>query len=66
MHGKASFWKPFGSEIVNESQKLLKSAEKYFDPTFSSFWTKLSQKKLFLITSKILGLCDKTLTANYE
>ena len=35
MRSKASFLKPFGSESVNESQKLLKSAEKYFDPTFS-------------------------------
>ena len=66
MHSKASFWQPFGSESVNEFQKLLKSAEKYSYPTFSSFWTKLSQKNLFLIRSKILGLFDKTLTANYE
>ena len=35
MRNKASFLKPFGSESVNESQKLLKSAEKYFDTTFS-------------------------------
>ena len=66
MHSKASFWKPFGGESVNESEKLLKSAEKYFYATFSSFWMKLSEKKLFLIRSKILGLPDKTLTANYE
>ena len=37
MHSKASFCKPFGSESVNESQKLLKSTEKYFYPTFLSF-----------------------------
>ena len=42
MDNRACFWKPFGSERVNESQKLLKSAEKYFYPTFSSFWAKLS------------------------
>ena len=42
MHDKASFLKPFGSERVNYSQKLLKSAEKYFYTTFSSFWAKLS------------------------
>ena len=35
MHNRASFWKLFGSERVNESQKLPKSAEKYFYPTFS-------------------------------
>ena len=58
--------KSFGSEPVNESQKLLKSAEKYLYPTFWSFWAKLSQKKLFLIRSEILGPLDKTLTANYD
>ena len=41
MRNTACFWKPFGSERVNESQKLLKSAEKYSYPTFSSFWAKL-------------------------
>ena len=34
---RAYFQKPLGSERVKESQKLLKSAEKYFYPTFSSF-----------------------------
>ena len=37
MHNMASFLKPFGSERVNESKKLQKSAKKYFYPTFSSF-----------------------------
>ena len=60
MHSKASSWKPSGSESVNESQKLLKSAEKYFYPTFSSFWAKLSSKKFFLMRSKILGLFDNS------
>ena len=44
----------------------MKSAEKNFYPIFSSFRAKLSQKKLFLIESEILGLLDNTLTANYE
>ena len=66
MHSKACFWKPFGSESVKESQKLLKSAEKYFYPTFSSFWVKLSKKKFFLIGSEILRLFDNTLTAIYK
>ena len=39
---KAYFWKPFGSERVNQSRELLKSEEKYFYPTFSSFCAKLS------------------------
>ena len=42
MDNRACFRKPFDNERVNESQKLLKSAEKYFDPTFSSFWAQLS------------------------
>ena len=60
------FWKPFASERVNTSLKLLKSEEKYFYPTFSSFFTNLSLKKLFSIRSESLGLLVKTLTANYE
>ena len=66
MHKKASFGKPFGRERVEESQKLLKSAEKYFYPNFSSLWVKLKQKNLFSITDEILGLLDNMLTANYE
>ena len=42
MYKRSCFSKPFDSERVNESQKLLKSAEKYFYPTFSSFWVNLS------------------------
>ena len=49
MHKRSCFWKPFGSERVNESLKLLKSAEKYFYPTVSSFLANLSYKKLFLV-----------------
>ena len=66
MHTRACFWKPFDSERVNESQKLLKSTENYFYPTFSSFWAKLSEKKLFLIRYEILGLFDNTLPANCD
>ena len=65
MHNRDFFWKPFASERVNESQKLLKSAEKYFHPLFSTFWAILSFKKLFLIRSDILGLVVNTLFANY-
>ena len=66
MHNWSCFWKPFGSESVNESQKLLQYAEKNFYPTFSLFWAKLSWKRLFLVRSENLGLLDNTLTANYE
>ena len=66
MNNTASFWKPFGSERVNESQKLLKSAEMYFDSSSLSFWAKLRERKLFLFRSEILGLLVNTFTANYE
>ena len=36
MENKACFLKPFGSEHVNEPEKLMKSAERYFYDTFSS------------------------------
>ena len=36
MYNRAYFGKPFGTERVNESQKFMKSAEKYFYRTFSS------------------------------
>ena len=64
-HGNC-FLKPFGTERVSESQKLMKSAEKHFYPTFSFLRAKLSLKKLFLIRSEILGLLVNTLTANYQ
>ena len=66
MHNRACFSKPFGSEPLNESQKFMKSVEKYFYRTFPSLWAKLSKKKLFLIISENLGLLHNTLTAKYE
>ena len=66
MHNRASSWKPFDSEPVNYSQKLLRSKEKYFYPTFSSFCAKLSLKKLFSMGSEIVGLLGETFTANYK
>ena len=53
------FRKPFGSERVNESLKLLKFPEKYFYPTSSSFLANLSKEKLVSLRSQILGLLVK-------
>ena len=64
MHNRASFWKSFGSKPVNEFQKHLKSAKKYLDSIFSSFFTRLSSKKLFSIRSGILQLLVNTLIPN--
>ena len=66
MHKKLCFWKSLRSERVKEFLKLLKSVEKYFYSTFSSFLANLSEKKLVLVIYEILGLLVKTLTANYE
>ena len=66
MHKSSCFWKPSRSEHVNESQNLLKSAEKHFYPTSASFWAKLSYKKSFLVKSEILGLLVNTLTTDYQ
>ena len=46
MRNRTCVWKPFGSERVNESQKLLHYAEKNFYPSFSSFWAKLGLEKV--------------------
>ena len=66
MQNRNCFYKPFASELVDTSLKLLKSEEKYFYPTFSSFLTNLNLKKLFSIRSESLGLLVKTLAPNYE
>ena len=66
MHNRASLWKPFRSERINYFQKLLKSSEKYFYLTLSSFWAKMSKKNFFLTRSQILGLLLNTLTVNCE
>ena len=48
MDESSSFWKPFGSERVSESKKLLKPAEKSFDPTFRIFLTQAMLQKVNL------------------
>ena len=42
MINRACFWKLFDSRRVSESEKLLKSAEKYFDSIFFLIRAKLS------------------------
>ena len=66
MHNRDSFWKPSGSERVNESQKLDETAEKQFYPTFSSSLTKLSLKQFFFIRSEVWGLLLNMFSVNYE
>ena len=44
--GLYHFWKPFDSELVNEYQKLFKSAEEYFYPIFFFFFSQLKLEKV--------------------
>ena len=44
----------------------MKSAERYFYPTFSSVLGNVGYKKLFWVRYGILGLLLNTSTANYE
>ena len=67
MHERSCLWKPFCSERVNESQKLLKSEKKYFYLPFSQFepvWV----RKTFIQSYLRFSDCLLTgwLTANYE
>ena len=66
MHKRFSFWKPFGSERVSQSQKLPKSAENYFYFTFPSFSANASQNKSFSVWWKILGPLFYRLPSNYK
>ena len=58
--------KLFSRERFNESLKLLKSAKKYFSPTFPSICVNLRWKKSFLVWFEILGVLVNTFTADYE
>ena len=63
MHKRSYFGKPFGSERVNESQKLLISAES----TLILLFHHLQQTRVScFVRSDILGLLVNTLTVNYE
>ena len=48
IHKSCCFWKLFDSERVNESLKPLKSAEKYFYPTFFISLGQLALEKVIL------------------
>ena len=56
MYSRSCFRMLFGSQCVNGSQTLKKSARKYFYFTFSSFWHRSSFLWFFLVRSEIPGL----------
>ena len=62
MYQISCFLKTFRNERINESQKLVKSSEKYFCTIFSSILPKTSQEKLVLVRFKIWVRLTNTLT----
>ena len=57
---------PLAGNVLTSPKNSWNLQEKYFYPTFSSFWAKLGYKESILIRSDILGPLFNTLTANYE
>ena len=56
----------FGSEHVNASQTLLRSARNHFHTTIELTWDTTNRKKLVLVRSEVLGQFVKTMTAVYN
>ena len=60
------FRTPFGSQRINASQSLLKSARHHFYTIVPLIWDKLSCKKLLLVRFEILGLLLNTMTIDHK
>ena len=58
------FRRPFANKRVNVFQTLLKSERQHYYPIFLCIWDMLSWKKSALVSSEILRLFVKTLTAD--
>ena len=56
----------FGSQHVNGSQTLLRSARNHFHTTIPLIWGRTSRKKLVLVRSEVLGQFVNTMTAVYN
>ena len=56
----------FGTQHVNESQTLLRSAQNQFQTTVLLTLDRGSRKRLVLVTSELLGQFLNTLTADYK
>ena len=56
----------FGSQLVNGSQKLLRSVRNHFHTTIPLIWRRTSRKRLVLIRSEVLGQFVNTMTAVYN
>ena len=66
MSKRPYFRTPFGNQLVNGFQTLLKSAQHHYYPVFTRIWDKLSWEKCVLVASEILGLFLNTLTGEYK
>ena len=64
MSRSSFFRESFGSQLVNGSQTLLRSARHNFYTTFSLIRDKLSWKKLQLVRSESLGLFVNSFISN--
>ena len=65
MPESSCFRTSFDSERVHKCQILLKPALQDFYPNFPLIQDKLSQKTFLLVSSEMLGLFRKTLTADH-
>ena len=56
----------FGSQPVNGSQALLRSAQNHFHTTIPLIRGRTSRKRLLLVRSEVLGQLVNTMTAVYN
>ena len=66
MSKRPSFMQRFGTQHVNESQTLLRSAQNQFQTPVLLTLDRGSRKRLVLVTSELLGQFLNTLTADYK
>ena len=66
MSKRPSFMQNFGRQHVNGSEKLLRSARNQLHTTLPLIRDSGSSKRLFLISSELLGQFVNTLTADYK
>ena len=64
MSKRSCLRQPFGSQRVNSYQTLLKSSRHHFYTPVPLICDKSSGKKLFLVTSEMLGLFVNTWTSD--
>ena len=66
MSGRSRFRTPFGSQRINGSQSLVKSASPYFNTIVPSFWDKLGCQKMLLVRFETLAIFLNIMTTDDE